>query len=48
MSLINNKKRVGPRTEPCGTPEVTGTEQECAPFTTTNWERFFKNAEIQA
>ena len=32
MLLINSKKRVGPRTEPCGMPEVTGAEQECTPF----------------
>ena len=32
MLLINSKKRVGPRTEPCDMPEMTGTEQEFAPF----------------
>ena len=24
ISFMNNRKRVGPKTEPCGTQEVTG------------------------
>ena len=27
----------GPRTEPCGTPDVTGTSEELSPSSTTAW-----------
>ena len=37
MSLMNSKKSIGPRTEPCGTPDVTSvvsdrTETRCLRF----------------
>lgn len=31
------KKRRGPRTVPCGTPEVTGDDDEVFPLSTTCW-----------
>ena len=34
-SLIYSRKRRGPRTVPCGTPEETGTESEEAPSSKT-------------
>ena len=38
-SLINRRNRVGDRTEPCGTPLVTGKEAEVVPPTTTEIEQ---------
>ena len=35
MSLINIKNKTGPRTEPCGTPALIGTELDIDPFITT-------------
>ena len=37
-SLIYRRKRSGPRTDPCGTPEVTGTWSDLMPYTTTDWD----------
>ena len=35
--IINiDKKRKGPRTEPCGTPEITGAGREYSPLPTTD------------
>ena len=34
-----NKKRSGPKTEPYGTPDVTGTSGEHSPSSTTAWVR---------
>ena len=34
-----DKKRVGPRTEPCGTPDVTGDHLDLVPLTTTHCSR---------
>ena len=34
-SLIYTRKRIGPRTEPYGTPEETGIQFEFTPFMTT-------------
>ena len=34
-SFIYAKKRMGPRTEPCGTPEETGIELELVQWVTT-------------
>ena len=34
-SLMYARKRIGPRTEPCGTPEETGTSSELIPLITT-------------
>ena len=38
---------VGPRWEPCRTPEVTGVVVEWALLTTVNWVRFWRKAAIQ-
>ena len=46
-SLIYSKKRRGPRTVPCGTPEETGTESEEAPSSTTRCVLLVKKAVIQ-
>ena len=35
MSLTYKIKRMGPRIEPCGTPEITWILKEVAPSTTT-------------
>ena len=35
-SLMYAMKRVGPRTEPCGTPEETGIKLEIVPSDTTD------------
>ena len=34
-SLMYTRKRIGPRTEPCGMPEETGMQFEFTPFMTT-------------
>ena len=47
MSIISIRNRIGPRTEPCGTPEVTGTGVERAVSTRTHWTRFLRNASVQ-
>ncbi|KAK4825193.1 hypothetical protein QYF61_025121 [Mycteria americana] len=36
-SLIKLLNRTGPKTEPCGTPLVTGRQLDLIPFTTTLW-----------
>ena len=41
-SLMNSRKRVGERTEPCGTPLKTGKGSEVAPSTTTDMKRLDK------
>ena len=41
--FMYSKKRSGPRTEPCGTPELTGTSSEDSPSKTTAWVRPTKN-----
>ena len=38
-----SKKRSGPRTEPCATPELTGTSPEDSLSRTTAWVRPTKN-----
>ena len=35
MSFMYSKKRTGPRTEPCGTPDVTSVMSDRAPLTET-------------
>ena len=47
MSLINNKNRMGPRTEPWGTPEVTGMLSQEEPSTTTCWEHTLRKSSMQ-
>ena len=34
-SLMYSRKRAGPKTDPCGTPDVTGTLSEEVPSRTT-------------
>ena len=46
ISLIYNKNRTGPKTEPCGTPERTGFEEDCVPFIKTDCELFDRKALI--
>ena len=46
-SLMYNKKRSGPRTEPWGTPEVTLTSSDDSPSSTTVWVRPIRNDWIQ-
>ena len=36
-SLIYSRNKIGPRTEPCGTPEDTGTSSEHSPSRRTLW-----------
>ena len=36
-SFMYAKKRIGPRTEPCGTPEETGIVLELVPLVTTDY-----------
>ena len=42
-SFMNSKKRSGPRTEPCDTPELTGVSSEDSPSSTTARVRPTKN-----
>ena len=39
---VDKKKSKGPRTEPCGTPEMTGSGVEVSPFRTTDWYLFVR------
>ena len=47
MSLMYSKKSIGPRTEPCGTPDVTSVMSDRAPFTETRCLRFDRKYVIQ-
>ena len=48
MSLMYSKKSIGPRTEPCGTPDVTNyVMSDRAPLTETRCLRFDRNDAIQ-
>ena len=42
ISLIYNRKNKGPKTEPCGTPQVMGCSLDFTPFTSVYWRRFVK------
>ena len=42
-SFIYARNRQGPRTEPCGTPDMTGTVEDCLPSTTTDCDLFWRN-----
>ena len=45
-SFMYARKRIGPRTEPCGGPEETGIFSELIPLITTACFRFFKKSFI--
>ena len=45
-ALMYARKRIGPRTEPCGTPEETGTSSELIPLITTVCFRLYKKSLI--
>ena len=47
MSLMYGKKSIGPRTEPCGTPDVTSVMSDRAPLTETRCLRFDSKVVIQ-
>ena len=40
------KNNSGPKTDPCGTQDVTWATENIAPSTTTRWVRFFKKFSI--
>ncbi len=46
-SLMNKRKRVGDRTEPCGTPLLIGLREEQSPSTTAEIERSERKLEIK-
>ena len=47
MSLMYVQKRMGPRTEPCGTPDVTEVMYDRAPLTETRCLRYDRTYVIQ-
>ena len=47
MSLMYGKKNIGPRTELCGTPDVTSVMSDRAPLTETRCLRFDRKDVIQ-
>ena len=47
MSLMYGKKSIGPRTEPCGTPDVTSMVSDRAQLTETRCLRFDRKDVIQ-
>ena len=47
MSFMYSKKSKGPRTEPCGTPDVTSVMSDRAPLTETRCLRFDRKDVIQ-
>ena len=47
MSLLYSKKSMGPRTEPCGTPDVTAVMSDRAPLTETRCLRLDSTDVIQ-
>ena len=47
MSLMYSMKSIGPRTEPCGTPDVTSVVSDRAPLTKTHCLRFHRKDVIQ-
>ena len=47
MSLMDSKKSIGPRTDPCGTPDVTSVMSDRAPLTETRCLRFDRKDVIQ-
>ena len=47
MSLMYSKKSKGPRTEPCGTPDVTSVVSDRAPLIEIRYLRFDRKYVIQ-
>ena len=47
FSFMYSKKSIGPRTEPCGTPDVTSAMSGRAPLTETRCSRFDRKYLIQ-
>ena len=47
MSLMYGKKSIGPRTEPCGTPDVTSVMSDRAPLTEPRCLQFDRKYVIQ-
>ena len=47
MSLMYSKKSIGPRTEPCGTPDVTAVVSDRAPLTETRCLKCYRKYVIQ-
>ena len=47
MLLMYSKQSIGPRTEPCGTPDVTSVMSNRAPLTETRCLRFDRKDVIQ-
>ncbi len=45
--MMNNRKRVGDRIEPCGTPLLIGLGEEQVPSTTAETERPERKLEIK-
>ena len=41
-SLIQARKRQGLSTDPWGTPDMTGTNEDCLPSITTDWDLFWR------
>ena len=41
--LIKARKRQGPSTDRWGTPDMTGTDEDCLPSATTNWGLSLRN-----
>ena len=46
ISFMYARKSVGPRTDPCGTPEVTWPTEDISPSTTTCWVRSVRKFSI--
>ncbi len=46
-SIMNNRKRVGDRTEPCGTPLLIGLGEDQSPSTTAERERPERKLDIK-
>lgn len=46
MSLMKIKNNNGPKTIPCGTPDVTKTSTDLTPSRTTRWECYVKKHSI--
>ena len=45
--FMKTRNRIGPKTEPCGTPELTGTDPDSSPSITTVCDLLPRKAQIQ-